>query len=65
MYNILASLYNAIHLYNHCLFSGTQPQGAVKALGRPHWLSWMRVRLETRMLQVRPPLRSATVFRRD
>ena len=32
---------------------------------RPRWLSWMRVRLEIRRSQVRPPPRSATFFRRD
>ena len=32
---------------------------------RPRWLSWMRVRLETRRSRVRPPPRSATFFRGD
>ena len=32
---------------------------------RPRWLSWMRVRLETRRWRVRPPPRSATFFRGD
>ena len=31
----------------------------------PRWLSWMRVRLETRRSRVRPPPRSATFFRGD
>ena len=33
--------------------------------GRPRWLSWLRVRLETRRSRVRPPSRSATFFRGD
>ena len=33
--------------------------------GRPRWRSWMRVRLQTRRSQVRPPPRSATFFRGD
>ena len=32
---------------------------------RPRWLSWMRIRLETRRSRVRPPPRSATFFRGD
>ena len=32
---------------------------------QPRWLSWMRVWLETRRSQVRPPLRSATFVRGD
>ena len=32
---------------------------------RPRWLSWMRVRLETRRSRVRLPPRSATFFRGD
>ena len=32
---------------------------------RPRWLSWMRVRLETRRSRVRPPPRSVTFFRED
>ena len=32
---------------------------------QPRWLSWMRVRLETRRSRVRPPPRLATFFRED
>ena len=32
---------------------------------RPRWLSWMRIRLETRRSRVRPPPRSATFFHGD
>ena len=37
----------------------------IRLLYRPRWLSWMRVRLETRRSRVRSPPRSATFFRGD
>ena len=37
----------------------------IQSDGRPWWLSWIRIRLETRRSQVQPPLRLATFFRGD